>query len=604
MLYLATLSGHSYWLDSGEFVAASLTLGVAHPPGHPLAALVGNFFSWLPLGAHSFRVALASAVMASLASYYLYQTTRLVIRIILPRAAGLSALLALAATWWTVFCFGWWFQALRPEVYALQAALLFFALYRILLFEGRWPQGDARHLYAAALALGLAVANHHLLAFLFIIPFAPLALRVRAQLGWSPIRRSLGAFLAGCATYVYLPLRALSDPMVNLGDPSSWGRFIWVVSAQVFQKNSGSNVPESMTVRSVDILETLGENLHWPVIALALGGIYVGIRLPKTRRIFFTLVPLVLLFIVMRIWLGFSRGNPDAQGYLMLALGGLSCFAAAFLAVIASFLLTRSRKGIRARRLSLALGWALVAGSLVQVPAHYASADLSRFHATDDFDHAIRRELPPGSVLIVHSPQLIFRYWGGESSELARPDVVLVPVPFLGYPGMVDSLMRREPALGPFLRGFLLTGELRQPDLQTLSASRPVLVEMDPQVGLGLYDTLAPAGFFHQVLSGGSTSGDCQEGAETQRATMEALYRSLSEDQRDPETRNQLLWRHYVNSLYYLGFGARTEARLEVPMALRISPESAELQAMQELLRDEEARGPVDIRPFLLGARD
>ena len=51
VLYLATLSGHSYWLDSGEFVAAALTLGVAHPPGHPLAALMGNLFSWLPIAA-------------------------------------------------------------------------------------------------------------------------------------------------------------------------------------------------------------------------------------------------------------------------------------------------------------------------------------------------------------------------------------------------------------------------------------------------------------------------------------------------------------------------------------------------------------------------
>ena len=37
--------------------------------------------------------------------------------------ASLRFPLAMAATWWVVATHGWWFQAVRPEVYALQAAL-------------------------------------------------------------------------------------------------------------------------------------------------------------------------------------------------------------------------------------------------------------------------------------------------------------------------------------------------------------------------------------------------------------------------------------------------------------------------------------------------
>src|SRR5687768_6470191 len=68
--YIATASGHGYWLDGGEFVAASESLGIAHPPGQPLAAIVGKAFCMLPFGPLAFRVALASAVAAAFASMF------------------------------------------------------------------------------------------------------------------------------------------------------------------------------------------------------------------------------------------------------------------------------------------------------------------------------------------------------------------------------------------------------------------------------------------------------------------------------------------------------------------------------------------------------
>ena len=40
--YVATLSGAGFWLDAGELTAAAVDLDIAHPPGHPLASLVGH----------------------------------------------------------------------------------------------------------------------------------------------------------------------------------------------------------------------------------------------------------------------------------------------------------------------------------------------------------------------------------------------------------------------------------------------------------------------------------------------------------------------------------------------------------------------------------
>src|SRR5437868_9570416 len=64
-VYTAGLCPGAYWLDSSEFAAASVLLGVAHPPGHPLALLVGKAASLLPLGPLALRVGFAQALCAA-----------------------------------------------------------------------------------------------------------------------------------------------------------------------------------------------------------------------------------------------------------------------------------------------------------------------------------------------------------------------------------------------------------------------------------------------------------------------------------------------------------------------------------------------------------
>ena len=106
----------------------------------------------------------------------------------------------------------------------------------------------------------------------------------------------------------------------------------------------------------------------------------------------------------------------------------------------------------------------------------------------------------------VTRPQLCTQLWtsrlGGRAGTVThqrssgrdtRPDLALVPMPFLGYPGTVDALARRHPQLTDLLRGVLLEGELRQPDLQSLAARGPLLVEMDLRVSRSLYETVVPA---------------------------------------------------------------------------------------------------------------
>jgi hypothetical protein len=226
---------------------------------------------------------------------------------------------------------------------------------------------------------------------------------------------------------------------------------------------------------------------------------------------------------------------------------------------------------------------------------------LAQFTATDAFDTPLRRELPPRAVVLAHSPATMFRFWGGRATEQLRPDVTLVPMPLVTYPGMVDRLVEDVPGLRKVLRGYLVRGELRQPDLQSLAARRPLLIEMDPRVPPQLYETLVPRGLYHEILADGTTDEDERLGAEQQAQTWQRLYALLGKPPYREQTREQLLWRHYAHALYYAGFGDRDRAIEQIERALRLSPKERPLRALERALQSKEQDTPVNVEPFRVG---
>jgi hypothetical protein len=227
---------------------------------------------------------------------------------------------------------------------------------------------------------------------------------------------------------------------------------------------------------------------------------------------------------------------------------------------------------------------------------------LASFHATDLVDDLRRRRLPQNAIVLAHDPGTIFLHYGGEAEERLRPDVTLVPVPLLPYPGMVNRLLVEEPALLSLLRGYLYDGVFRVAELQSLAAQRPVLIELDPRVPKETYPSLVPEGLLYRVIEGGMTKGDERQAALDQERAYDALYARLGAEVNEPQTRALLLWRHYHDALYYAAVGHREAARAAVKKGLARQPLSRELNALAFALRDERAQGPLDITPFLPGS--
>lgn len=171
------------------------------------------------------------------------------------------------------------------------------------------------------------------------------------------------------------------------------------------------------------------------------------------------------------------------------------------------------------------------------------------------------------------------------------------------YPGVLDALIERDPMIQDVLRGYLLDGELREPHLQSLAARRPLLIEMDVRVPPPLYETIAPTTHgFYQVIDAGTTSADIREGSARRAEAIARWTQAIGSDIHDAETRNQLLWMHYGDVLYYAHSGRLDRARESLSRALSLAPEARELRAIGEVLANPHLEDPIDVTPFLAGS--
>lgn len=605
--YLATASAHSFWLDGGEFVAAAIDLDIAHPPGHPVAGLLGRLFAYLPAGPLPYRVALAQAACAAVATGFFAAAFDTTLRTLGSIDGRVSLALGVAGAWLFAGAPGVWLQAVRPEVYALQAMLLAIVLERLVHLEATWPTTDVRPLYVAALAFGLALANHHFMALLLLPAAAPTLARVYRSRGGRSLLIAAAAVLVGLSAYAYLPIRASTSPPLDLGHPTDLERFFWVVSARAYQTTHALE-DDPLGVRMLDVIVQLAESLHVVSLVLALVGGYALARTPGARRLGWIWGATVAIGVLGRGWLGFVRGNPDAAGYLGPVFAGLAALATAFFGALVVGLARPTRPGALPARSSVALAALALALGLAQLRAGATASSLAHFHATDDFDELRHRAVPSRAVLVLNVPQSVFRHWGVDAVDRVRPDVALVPRPFLTYPELAETLSARHPELASLLRSALVRGELLAPELQSLASRRPVLVDMDPRVGLGVFDTLAPRGLLYEVVDGGASARDVAETAEARHEALARLARAAAPDPDLPEslseeTRAQTLWVHYGDALYFAHLGVLGPARTSLARALEIAPMSNELLALDAVLREvpEGARRRIDVRPFRVG---
>lgn len=443
LLYFATLAPTVALIDSGELIAAAALLDIPHPPGTPLYVLVGHLFSRLPWGNPAFRLNLMSAVFAALAATVLFLlalrslTRPLAVPRVLqakrrPRTgpgiqAGWVPILAAAlaaltyATSTTL-----WSYATLAEVYSLHTALLAVTLFFLL---------GASNVRLSILFFGMALAVHHVSAF-FLVPgslylfWRDDALRPRAK--------DLLFLIPGLATYLYLPVRALQQPLLNWGNPSTFERFFWHVSGKQYRSNFVSDL-DTLLSRAWFFAKLAAD--EYTVIGLVL--ILVGLYLVWSRsRMLFVFVALTL---VGNLFYAFVYDiSEDNEAYVLPTFLLFALLLAWGLRYFLDLVASKRRKFG-----TISLITALCLLPILSAWSHYSENNHQDYLIARDYGLNVLENMEAGGLLLtmdwqLYSPLLYLQHVEGHRKDVTSLDVNLLRrswyVAYLTreYPEMMD----------------------------------------------------------------------------------------------------------------------------------------------------------------------
>ncbi len=435
-VYLASMARGPTWAhygaDGSDLITAAATGGVAHPTGYPLYLLLARLFQWLPLGSLAFRTNLMSAVDTICAALLVY---RLVACALLPANPDKYWLAGLAGA----YAFGLaplvWSQAVITEVYALHG--LFILLILCLAAGCRYTSLTPGKLDALlGLTFGLSMGNHVTTIFLLPVVFLagvprndgltrPPGISVLRRLAWSG---------AGLLVYLVLPLRAISAPPVNWGNPVNLERLAWLVSARLYQDQflalSVSSFWERIQTEAALLLQQFGI----PGLVLGLSGFIIFFtRSPLYRSTLWTAVVFSLFAI--------AYGTGDSSVYLIPAC---ACFAI-WIGIGLGKLMEAFTRRLPAAGWLLGLGLILYIG--IQAGSHWHLVDASRDLRAERFGDQILAQAPEHAIIFARGDQAVFTLWYYHFALHKRPDLAIIAADMLPFDWYQETLRSAYPAL-------------------------------------------------------------------------------------------------------------------------------------------------------------
>lgn len=335
IVYLRTMAPTASFWDCGEFITVSQILGIPHPPGYPLYAIVGRvtilllpFFSEI-----AYRVNMLSPFFSALTIAMVYLLTVKLIEVwrgrprdaldeLMLHLAGISAALFLA------FSPSWWDNSIEAEVYGMAMFVMSVALWLALRWRDQLGQvGNRKMLLLIVYLFTLGLAGHMstLLAAGPILLFI-LLVDWRALKDWQFWAWSAALVLAGLSINYYLMIRANLAPALNMCNPYNWDSLMYVLQRKQYE-------PFNFFTRREDFMYQFGHmflryfkwQFSW--LAIALGGAGALTQLWEGEEKRFSTAALVLLVLGVLMALGWPPallgGMADSPVATMLAALGL-----------------------------------------------------------------------------------------------------------------------------------------------------------------------------------------------------------------------------------------------------------------------------------------
>jgi len=226
-----------YWLtmattlqvaDAGEQITAAHFLGISHPTGTPLYLFLMKVWELaFPFGTVVWRMNLLNAILGSITVIIF---AGLIFRIcrFYRISTGRSLFFALSMSLTLAYSKTYWYESVAASSYLLH--YLFVAVWLSVLVKMVLEE-EYTVLSRLYLVTGFALANHVLsVVLLFLTLWYSVSLFLRKNISFGKLCLLQAYLLPGLLLYLYIPIRAATDPLVNWGDPDSFGRFIHYIS--------------------------------------------------------------------------------------------------------------------------------------------------------------------------------------------------------------------------------------------------------------------------------------------------------------------------------------------------------------------------------------
>ena len=429
IVYNFTLAPSVIQIDSGELASVQKLLGIAHPTGYPLFTMLGYFFLQLPIFSSdifqaNFLAAIYCSISVGLFSKFLFEIFLISKVNSLPETTikliiiSSSIVLGLSTTFW--------FQSTSVEVYSLHLVLIISTLF---LFVKAFRNDDAKFWYLFAYFFGISLSNH--MTSILIIPAAVYLYFKKNSFNKNSFlfgaRLALITSISAMIVYLYLPIRAMQELILNWGNPIDFERFwrhftgaqyqVWIFSSLEASKKQLSYFIQNLTNEFFYII-------YLPIIF----GIVSLFKISKTV-LFFT-----LLLTFSTILYSINYDIVDIDSYFLLTYISFIVF---FFFGIIRILEFSKNPTINVILMTIIL----IIFPALQLTMNHDKVDQSDNFIFEDYTKASLNSLPANSILFSYqwdyliSPSYYFQF-----VENYRRDVTIVDKELLRRSWYFDQL--------------------------------------------------------------------------------------------------------------------------------------------------------------------
>jgi hypothetical protein len=469
IVYLFTLAPSVIQIDSGELAAVQKTLGIAHPTGYPLFTLLGYFFTLLPLPFRDiYKLNLLAAIWCSAGIGVFVYTVKYTLdnlnsfrnnaskslkstkekrrdkkinktvsdQIIIPENKKYFS--AIFSGFILAFSKTYWFQSTSVEVYSLHIfliSLIILFLLKAYLHIENGKGGLSKYWIFFAIFLALGFTNH--MTTLLILPGAAYLYFNKNGFNKRAIKRialMLVIFLPVLILiYVYLPVRASQEPLINWGNPIDLERIIRHISGKQYQVWLFSSM-ESAKKQFVYFFTSLPKEFSLSLFIILLGFIVSFIK-AKRLGIF------IFICFVSTILYSINYDINDIDSYFLLAYISLSFFSA--FGIVQLFSVMKFKKysySAAAILVSLFI--------LLQAYFNFGKINQSNTYTFEDYTKALLNSTTKNAVIFGYqwdyfiSPSYYFQF-----VENYRRDVAVVDKELLRRSWYYNQLENNHPGL-------------------------------------------------------------------------------------------------------------------------------------------------------------